>query len=136
MTMPLLLLKNWKLLAGGLALAVLGFMLVLAKADARHWRAKSNGFESAFNLEVAKHAITRQSVATLEGVVAAKNAESQARADAFAKAQAQSVSDLAALNARWRAGEGVRARLQALVSNPPNEACRAPAALLDGLEGL
>lgn len=30
-------LKNWKLVAGGLAVAILGLMLIFARADASHW---------------------------------------------------------------------------------------------------
>lgn len=129
-------LKNWKLLLGGFVVAGLSLMLVLAKADARHWKGEAGRFETSFNLEVAKHAVTRQSVATLEAALKAKNAESVARADAFEKAKAKSAADLAALDARYAAEKGRRSRLEALLSNPASEACRAPAALTEALEGL
>lgn len=44
-------LRNWKLVAGGLALTALGIMLLLAKADARH-------FSKLYDQEKAAHAQT------------------------------------------------------------------------------
>ena len=129
-------LRNWKLIVGGLGLFALGLLLMLAKADARHWRKMHDGVLASYQLEQAKHAITRQSVATLETALKAKNAESIARAEAFERAKAEAARDVASLNARWAAGEGARARLEAFVRNPPSAACRAPAGLISALEGL
>jgi hypothetical protein len=43
--MPIILatgLRHWKLVAGGLALAALAIALLLAKADARHWKKRAD----------------------------------------------------------------------------------------------
>lgn len=53
--LPLWLIKNWKLILGSLGFAVLGIMLVLARADARHWHKQADQTKAAFDLTVANY---------------------------------------------------------------------------------
>jgi hypothetical protein len=48
-------LKNWKLVAGGLAIAVLGIMLLIARGDARHWKKAAAAEKQAHALTVANY---------------------------------------------------------------------------------
>lgn len=91
---------------------------------------------AAYQLEIAKHAVTRQSVATLEGVLEQKNAESLARAKAFDDARAKAEADLAALNGRYLAGETRRKALEGLAAKDSGARCPVPGGLLSGLEDL
>ena len=45
-------LRNWKLIAGGLALAALAITLLVAKADARHWHKQADNYR--LQIEVAR----------------------------------------------------------------------------------
>lgn len=47
--------RHWKLVLGGLALAVLGVMLVIAKGDARHWRKVAEAEKAAHQLTVTSY---------------------------------------------------------------------------------
>ncbi|WP_419808400.1 hypothetical protein [Sphingomonas sp.] len=67
-------LRNWKLIVGGLALAALGFALLLAKADARHWHKQADTYR--LQIEVA-----RREAADAAAVNATRTAQA---ADAFA----------------------------------------------------
>jgi cell division septum initiation protein DivIVA len=91
-------LKHWRLIATGLALAALGIALLLAKADARHWKKRAGQEQAAHAMTVANYkaaqtaAEARQS-ANLARVAQdqqritddAKNAYNRALADARAK---------------------------------------------------
>jgi hypothetical protein len=86
--------------------------------------------------EIEKNRVNLRSIGTLETALAGKNTESDARAKAFEQAKLDSASQVAALNARWAAGESARGRLQAILRNPPSAQCKVPSEVLSGLEGL
>ncbi|RSU21192.1 hypothetical protein [Sphingomonas koreensis] len=69
--------RNWKLILGGLIVATLGVMLIVAKGDARHWR-------KMHEQEVAAHKLTVSNY---------RAAYEKARADALAHAAAVKARD-------------------------------------------
>lgn len=77
MTFALTALKYWKLIVGGLIVATLGIMLIIAKADTRHWR-------KMHEREAAAHKLTVENYRT---------AAEKARADALAHAAAVKARD-------------------------------------------
>lgn len=118
-------------LALTLAIALLATRATLA--DVKGERDKAN---QALGTERANHAVTRQSVATLEGVVAAKNEEARRRAAEFEAAKAAAAKDAAAADARYAATEARRAYLADLAARTPGKACPVPVGLRDALEEL
>jgi len=91
--------RNWKLIAGGAALAFLGILLLLAKADARSWEKIADQNKALYDREVYAHAVTRTSVNTLQmalddqsrsvrALAAESDARSLAAGDAKKAAQA------------------------------------------------
>lgn len=121
--------------AGGLLIAAAIWIMLLNGAIGRRDTRINLLVEQVKNEQLA-HAVTRQSVQTLEAALADKNAESLARAKAFEDAKRKGEADLAALNARYAAGESRRSSLEAILRNPPSAVCRVPDGLLDGLGGL
>ena len=86
--------RHWKLIAGGAALAFLGILLLLAKADARQWEKRADQNKALYDREVLAHAVTRTSVNTLQNAlndqsrsVRALAAESDARSQAAGDAK-------------------------------------------------
>jgi hypothetical protein len=69
-----LLLRNWKLIVGGLALASLGILLAFSRMDTQHWKKVAGQNAEKYAMEQLSHAVTRQSVATLERVLGEQNA--------------------------------------------------------------
>lgn len=58
--------RNWKLIAGGLVVATLGVLLLLAKGDARSWEKQALQNKARFDTEVLAHAVTRTSLNMLQ----------------------------------------------------------------------
>ena len=84
--------------------------------------------------ETARHAVTRQSVGTLEAVIADLNAQAGQRAEAFADAQelaAEREKELAGLR---RSSDAVVSRLRALSEREGQ--CAVPEDLRELAEGL
>lgn len=132
-----LLWKNWKLVAGGVALATLAIMLVFAKADARHWRKAYDSDHAALTLEVSKNKINLASIDTLTKALADKNAESLARAKAYDDAKASDARTIAAMDKKYASTKAARDALLAISKVPGgNDACKVPPALSGALEGL
>ena len=129
--------KHWRLILGGLALAVLGLMLVFARADARHWHKVADERQAALTLEIAKHKITLASVATCtnaldqqsKSVLALKAESDKRQADA---AEAVRIARRASLDAETRA-RGLEASAGA---NRAERACVGSAAYLAAKDGL
>lgn len=95
--------RNWRVIAGGIVLATLGLLLMLAKADARQWEKQALQNKARFDTEVLAHAVTRTSLNMLQTAlddqsrsVRALAAESDARTaaagDAKKAAQAGAVA--------------------------------------------
>lgn len=130
-------LKNWKLLAGGLAM--LGLLIALAVT--RHTLASRTeqlkvSRQQTAN-EIAKEQMDLASIAEMRRNLDAKNAESDARAKALADSKATDASNLARADARQRADRSRIQTLQALAKDlPVNPNCRAPVAVVANLEGL
>ena len=126
--------RNWKLVLGGLVVGVLGLMLVFAKADARHWHKKYDTAQASFQLEVAKHAVTRQSVALLETKVGEQNAAiDRMAADSNARIR-EGADALAAVKQGRSATESAVAALQA--SAVRNIAAGAPCVSSDAVKAI
>jgi len=58
--------RNWKLIAGGLALATLGLLLMLAKGDARGWEKQATQNRALYDRETMAHSMTRASLNRLQ----------------------------------------------------------------------
>lgn len=87
--------------------------------------------------EIAKNAINVASIDTLQTALADKNAESLARAKAYADAKAADASTIAEMDRRAKADSSRLETLQRLAKDlPDNPQCRVPAALLANLDGL
>lgn len=133
MTALAILVHYWRQI-GVAALCVVILSLLLL--DAHHVRQRDAARASA-SREKASHAVTLQSVADLSNALAAKNAESEARAKAFDASKVADAKAVAAADARYRS---TQARVDALTRMardlPADHACRVPAALLANLEGL
>ena len=91
--------RHWKLIAGGAALAFLGILLLLAKADARSWEKRADQNKALYDRETFAHSVTRTSVNRLtheldrqsqsvRALAAESDARSQAAGDAKKAAQA------------------------------------------------
>lgn len=126
--------RHWRLIAEAVGLAVLGVMLWLANGRADRETRRADKMTMAYQTEVAKHAVSLASIASLTDVIRAKNAESDARAKALADSRAADVRDVAAADARQRADGARREALGAIARQ--GGGCPAPAALIKGLDGL
>lgn len=105
MTVLAFALRNWKLLLTGAAIGLLGVLLLFAKADARSWHKKYDQTLSLYQVEQAKHAVTRASLDTALSAIDDQNAAVQALAT-------ESASRInAADKARIAAQEAARASL-------------------------
>lgn len=130
--------RHWKLIAGGIALSVLGLVLLLAKADARHWEKQSRQNAEKLKTEQAKHALTRMSV---DRCTAALDDQSKAvaklAADSDARMKAAADSRSAAQEAAKASGK-VAAALDAsaAVVRPEAAACPPSDTFWAGREAL
>lgn len=124
-------LKNWKLLLGLGIVAVLGILLAISRAETRHYHKLYDAAEQGRQLEIAKHAVTRQSLDSCIGSLNDMNAAvGKLKTDADARAAA---TERAITEAR-RASEGAEAKARDLEASAaqtkPDGACRGSAAYL------
>jgi len=96
MAIPFLL-KNWKLLLGGLAVGILGISLMFAKMDARHWHKQADQTKAAFDRTVANYRAaadeaTRLAVANVARVKSEQTAITERTIDAYQTKLADSAS--------------------------------------------
>lgn len=116
--------------------ALAGLLLV---AGAIIWQrgARIETLEARVKAEQAAHAVTRQSVATLQAALAEKNAESDARAASYAATKAADAEDVAAA-ARARAADSGRVETLRAIAKAADRpgGCVTPPALAASLEGL
>lgn len=129
--------KNWKLIVGGFVVAFLVILLLIARGDARHFHRLYDAAESARQLEIAKHAITRQSLGTCIGSINDMNvAVEKLKADGDAR---QAAAVKASEDAR-KAAESAETRARALEASAagsrPGGACRGSAAYETARSGL
>lgn len=127
------------------ALGIVAALLLLWRVHAGWERA---AYDAAFNAgvakqkaltdaEVRKNAVNLASINTLTTALREKNAESDARAKAFADAKAADAATIADMDKRQKADASRLETLQRLARDlPENPACRVPAALSAQLEGL
>lgn len=90
-------LANWKLLLGGLAVGLLGIMLMFAKADARHWHKQADQTKAAFDQTVANYRAasdeaTRLAAANVTRVKTEQTAITERTIDAYQTKLADSAS--------------------------------------------
>lgn len=129
--------KHWRLFADGFVVGALGLLLMIARGDARHYKALWQQEQAAHQLTVAKLAISNASIDTLTAALNDKNAESLVRAQAYADSKVADAKTVAAMDARQGADASRLETLKRLARDlPDNPACRVPAALVANLEGL
>jgi predicted nucleic acid-binding Zn-ribbon protein len=118
-------LANWKLILGGGFIAVLSLLLILAKADARSERKRADQNEALYQVEAAKHAVTRTSLNMALTAIDDQNAAVQKlAADSDARIKSAADAQKAAQEAA-RASEGVARALEAsaAVARPDAREC-------------
>lgn len=133
----LALLKYWKLIVGGLAIAILGMLLVIARADARHYHKLYDAAESGRQVEIAKHAVTR---ASLDNCIGSLNDMNAAVEKLKSDGDARQAAAARASEAARKAAESAEARARALEASAsvsrPDGACRASSAYEAARSGL
>lgn len=134
--MMLFLAKNWKLVGWGLTTLALVSALFLTRATLANVKGERDKANQALGTERATHAVTRNSVALLEQVIAARVAEANLAAAEYEAAKAQAAKDLATANARYATTDARRKALEALAAQTPDKPCPVPEALSAALEGL
>jgi hypothetical protein len=119
-----LLRANWKAVLAGLALAALGLALILAKADARHWKKRYASEQLAHQLEQAKHSVT---LASLDRALVAIEDQNAAVARLKTDGDKRASDAKSALEASERAAErskGIVRQLEASAAAvPAGEPC-------------
>ena len=126
---------NWKLVLTVGVVAALGIALMLTRGTLASRTHERDAARASLAVERANHAVTRQSVNTLQSALAMKNRESEERAKAFEAARARDAKDVAAADARYLAAEGRRKALEAFARDS-GKACPVPDGLLSAIEGL
>jgi hypothetical protein len=122
-------LANWKWLLGAAASITLSIALLFARADAAHWRKLDTQHVAALNLEIVKHAITRQS---LEQALSAIHDQNAAVDALKAESDARTSAAAAALHAAQERAQSAEATAWALEASAakgaPAGSCKASAA--------
>lgn len=156
-----LLLRNWQAIVGGVAVAVLGLLLMLAKADARHWHKQYDAADAwrsnvrtitsrAANIHNAKGraallrldqvpiqiAYLGTTVDRLSTALAAKDEETVRRGEQLAAARAEDAQNRADAARRFAGAARSIDRLKAIAAAPDQGRCPVDHKLLTELEGL
>ena len=119
---------------GGVSIALalaLGAMYFVHKSDVR----ANDELRNDLAMERAAHAITRQSVTTLETELARIMREAQERAEEYERNKRQAERNAARLAEKARTSEQRISMLMSVVESG-DAACRVPDGLLAQLEGL
>jgi len=127
------------IVAGGLLALIIGLTVALfiANGNTRHWQKLDMLHSAQRDTEIAKNAVNLESITRLSDALDAKNAESEARAKAYADVKASDAATIADLDKRQKADASRLETLQRLVRDlPDNPACRVPAALSAQTGGL
>jgi hypothetical protein len=133
----MILLTHWREAMIAALLAALAVTVAVYTASGSRKDARIEALTAERDLAITAHAVTRQSVATLQAAIASQNAEIEARARAYADTRAADAADVAAAD-RAATAEGIRrARLQGIAEAAARHpACPVPAQLVQSLEGL
>lgn len=121
-----------KLFIGALGIALVAIGILWWSNSAKAERIE--GLQKDLAGEEARHAVTRQSVGTLEKVIADLNEQAEKRAAAFAEAQEMAEKRESELAAARRSSDASIARLRALSQREGQ--CAVPDDLRDLAEGL
>jgi hypothetical protein len=127
------------IVAGGLLAIIIGLTvaLLIANGNTRHWQKLDTLHSAQRDTEIAKNAVNLESITRLSDALDAKNAESEARAKAYADVKASDAATIADLDKRYAATKASRDALQAIAKvATANPSCRVPSALSGALEGL
>lgn len=117
--------------------AVLGLLWGVASMSERHWHKLADNNAAGWNREIDKNKVNLASIATLQDLLNAKNAESDARAAALVASQQESASEQKRLATLAKADRSRVDALDALAAqHKPDANCPAPAALLAQIQGL
>lgn len=119
------------MIAVGLAVA-LG--IVMWRADAIS--EDRDALRDSLAQEEARHAVTRQSVGTLEAVIEDLNEQAEQRAEAFAEAQELAKERDKELARLAKSSNAKIERLRRIAERGSNGSCEVPADLARELEGL
>lgn len=130
-------LLHWKaILTGGFMIA-LGVALAIERGEAVHYHKIADQNAATAVLANSKLAISNASIATLNDALDAANAQSDARAKAYADSKATDAATITALDKQYASTKSARDALMAIAAVPGgNGACRIPSALSAALEGL
>ena len=121
-----------KVFSGVIAALLIALGVVMWRADAIS--ADREKLRNALATEQARHAVTRQSVGTLEAVIADLNEQAEQRAEAFAEAQELAKEREKELERARRSSDAAIARLRALSQR--EGVCAVPDELRDLAGGL
>lgn len=129
--------KHVQLVATLGGFALLGILLLIARADASHWKKQDVADVAALMVEQAKHAVTRASLDTCMGSVDAQNKaidKLKADGDALTASTGKAIADARAAS---QSAEGTARALEASAAGTkPGGACRGSAAYLAAKAGL
>ena len=132
-----LILKHWRaILSGVLAASLLTWALV-ERSSARHWQKVAQVNADAASLANQKLAVSNASINTLQTALADKNAESEARAKAYADSKAKDTATIAEQDRRFKTTQQAIDALKAVAGVPDKTgACKVPSAVAAALEDL
>lgn len=130
----LALLRQWKLLLGGAAIAIMGMMLLVAKMDARHWHKKYDREHAALQALVSEQVKARALAEENKRATEARYAQIQKEQSDDFKAR---LADARAQLWRWmrdraaQSGGGQQADLSGHPGSAPGPDALPAAALVD-----
>ncbi len=126
-------LRHWKIILAGLGVAILTGSLIAEKLYSARLETKVERLTGQLASERAAHDATLASVAVLTTALEKKNAESQARADAFAKARAEAAQRVQKAERDYAVTQRRIDALRAAVGKNDGNQCAVPKEVLDAL---
>lgn len=131
--------KISNIIAGGLGIALAAALIWggIEHLSASHYHKLTDQNAATAQLANSKLEISNASIDTLTNALSQMNAQSDARAKAYADSKAQDAQTIAELDRQYAGTDAQRKALEAIAKVPGgSDACRAPAALTRNLEGL
>lgn len=130
-------LLHWKAILTGGFLIALGVALAIERGEVVHYHKLADQNAATAVSANSKLAISNASIQTLNDALDAANAQSDARAKAYADSKAEDQSTIATLDKQYAGTDAQRRALEAIAKVPGGDvACKAPDALVLNLEGL